>query len=260
MKRVMKIMFSIFLEAVRLDIETIYSLFKFIRERNKMSVPLFLISFYLVILTLAITISLPMLISNYNGGFDFITFFYMFIIGATIIFLFFINPIIFNRLKASMVYNKELFSVFIKTRKRVDSDCSNYFNLIEKEENREIFMRTSSLVYRIIFKNLFIQYLYKLKNKMDRNIDGLATTSKLDTLYNDKNFENYYSSTFFDTKDKKLDSPFSYICFNIKSELIKFFSTHKKFSSFFPTLEIDKLVSHIVKSWFSELNRRLIKK
>lgn len=248
-----------YVNSMRLNISSLFHLIRFLDRWKKFNTPLLITLGIFVLFSILLTAKISES-SGFSIEFNMINSLSFFlVIFGFLIFLIITNKTVYDTIRYNLSFSINLIKIFFKVKKRIDVEYLNYFKVVDNEHYKKHSEKYKFLISSLLFNNIFRLYLTKLNRKFSDNSQGFTTMKNFGFLYRTRDFNNYYSRIFFDLKHYKEEDPFDYMCFTIKNGLIKYLS-NTIYKDCIHEIDIDGLIAYIIKTWYSELNREIIKK
>jgi len=249
----------VFMNSIKLNIHSLFSLIIYLDKWKKFNTSLISSILIVVLVSFFLTVKFPES-SIFSAEFNISNAMsFSLVILGLILFLIATNKPLYQTIKYNFNFSINIIKVFIKIKKRIETEYINYFQASCNDSERITAYKYKFLLSSLLFNNMINMYLVKLNRKFLDKSQGFTVMKNFVFLYKTKNFENFYSHIFFDLKHYKEENPFDYICITIKNNLLQYLN-NMNYKDCINNINLDGLIRYIIKIWYSELNKEITKR
>ena len=128
------------------------------------------------------------------------------------------------------------------------------FLLIYKIKERDYNHRSYDLiVISTIFLKIFEMYFDNMKHKCQSSEPYLIDIQEMKNLYHTKEFNDFYASLFFKTKNSSFNTPYEQVLLRILDEVMSTLYKKPWFVDYYDEYTIFKMVKYILSNWYNKI-------
>lgn len=158
-----------------------------------------------------------------------------------------------SRIMYECKYFKRMLTFMIECYQNLLQEYKSFLKIHNLDDKRNSKSSKDLTVISIIFFQIFKIYFNHMNENQKSSEPYLINTQEMENLYHSKDFNNFYSSLFFNTKGKNSTTSYEQILVHILEEVMTELYQKSWFVDYYDEYTVFQLIKHILTHWYGNV-------
>lgn len=158
-----------------------------------------------------------------------------------------------SRVIYELRYFKRMLTFMLECYQNLIQEYKIFLKIHKLYDQRSSKASKDLTVLGIIFFKIFQMYFDAMDAKQKSSEPFLIDTQEMENLYHSKNFNNFYSTLFFDAECRNYNTSYEQILIHILEEVMTALYQKSWFIEYYDEYTVFQLIKHILTHWYGNI-------